>query len=364
MKPGCILHPFLTGIILFRSSKKTLWIGKMRRLKDEVEDLIRAGAQHIELNSDIIQFTPHFRKRFREKELPYLEEFIKKGLLTVSVHVDHIGYSFPPRYWRMRSGAVAQFQYLANYYSRLDLTHYTLHIGPDEMFRAQVFKNLPIIKILPFKKISISKKIKNIAIEEILREAPQAFEELKNEAGIDLNKICVENMEGMRREEFDELFKEMVKMVPEIGCILDVGHLLMEEYLEDKHCLENFIKYWGKKKKKLKAVHIHDVAMSFNNKNKKLIVEAIAELKKENRNKDDLVIRKLEEFMRLSSKQKAVFADHQNLGTGILNLPSLLKALKEANFNGPVIFEGASQKGFLDSVRLLAKEIEKVKKSK
>lgn len=394
MKPGCTLHPLRTGFILFKlpSIKFPFWIWKIRHLKQDIEELVDAGARHIELVSDIIQFTPQFRKKFYQEIVHILEQIesfrkLKKNGLTISVHVDHIGYSFPSRFQRMRVGAISHFQYLISYYSRLNPTHYTLHPGPDEVFSVKELKDVP--PIAGFKKILINlfkgnpnifKSIgfKSLAIEEFLRGAPRAFSDL-GEAGIDLSKVYIENTEGMTRAEFDELFGRLSKMFPQLGCLLDVGHLLMKEYLKNKNCVEDFIHYWGGKKGKIKAVHCHDVFMSsqlysYNDEEKKLLIETIGELeelrKEFDQKKLGSTLEKLKKFKHSSIAREArsIFFDHQNLGTdrGILNLPSLLKALKDIDFKGPVIFEPGSHRHeeTVESVKILAKEIEKVKKGK
>lgn len=383
MKPGCTLHPFRTGIILYKLPNRRFPFGiiKKRHLKDEIEEVIDAGARHIELTSDVIQFTPQFRKKFK-KEMTHLEGLEKDGIpITISIHADHIGYSFPARHRRMRIGAVSHFQYLAYYYSRLNPTHFTLHLGPDEVFNAQAFRNLPTTKIPSFKNITkIFKKgfvknilkefgIKTLVIEEMLREAPRAFDELDT-AGVDLSKIYIENVGGVTRADFDELFGRLLKKVPKLGCVLDTGHLLIEEYERNPHCLEDFVKYWGGKKK-LKAVHCHDVAMLEQKVvfNTKLVAELVNDLEQAFKGREKELVPTLDKLEKFIASARAInnkphFIDHQNLGTGILNLPSFLRALKKVEFDGPVIFEAGTYEGMLDSVKLLAKEIEKVKKEK
>lgn len=426
MKPGVTLHPLRTGFILYKIPSKKLPFGiwKVRHLKDDIEEVVNAGAKHIEVDSNIIQFNPQFRKKFyREipqileqveyykeikiilekinditqsgpqlfgkglcqeeivqilEQVEYFKELRNKGL-TFSVHIDSIAYSFPNRFRRMRVGAISHFQYLVNYYSRLNPIYYTLHPGPSEIFSLKEFKDLPTTRD-PRKMISelfkghfagMFKKVgfKTLAIEEILREAPRAFEGL-DEAGIDLNKVYIENDEGMTRADFDELFGRLSKMFPQLGCVLDVGHLLTAEYLKNKNCVEDFVHYWGKKKRKIKAVHCHDVVITEQKivPDQELLEKFTDALERAFIGRKEELIKILDAFENLAASLKVKnskphLEDHQPLGTGILNLPSLLKALKEADFQGPIIFEPGTHahEKTVESVKILAQEIEKIK---
>lgn len=381
MKPGCTLHPLRTGFRLFTTPSifyripNKIFIWKIKRLKDDIEELVSAGAKHIELVDDVIQFTPDFIKKFR-KEMDQIVKYIKeleKNGVTLSVHVAHIGYNIPPRFKELTSGTIARFKNMAEYYKKLDPIHYTLHLGVDEIFYSQVFKDAASKRAL-IKKASV----RTLAIKEILRRAPAAFNGLK-EAGIDLKKVYIENSEGMTRREFDALFDPLSKMFPELGCILDTGHLLVEEYLNNKRCLENFVEHWGKEKKKLKAVHIHDVFIRHSIKNRELLTEIVNGLNKLKqklggakglRGELDSYTAKLEKVIDSSAAKKSrpPLDDHQILGTGkgILNAPLFLKALKGIDFKGPIIFEAAAYnyKQSPESVNFLAEEIEKIKKQK
>lgn len=372
MKAGYALDLFLTGVILYPKPKIRFGLWKVKSLKCEIEDAVNAGANHVEFNGDVIQFTPDFREKFRkemEQLIDYLKELKKNGV-TFSIHIEHVAFCFPARFRQIRDGTIDHFKYLVDYYSPLNPTHYTLHLGPDEIFAGRAFKDSPSPKIPSlknlFKRFKIAKKVgvRAITIEEILRVAPKAFGRLGKV--VDLKKVYIENSEGMTREEFDELFKPISKKIPELGCIFDVGHVLVEEYLRNKNCVEDFIDYWGRKKGKIKAVHCHDVVLEPPpiKKDLDLLVEIVRDLEQR---KDETLkpdIEKLREVIKSAESFPGSFADHQPLGTGILNLPSLMKALKDADFHGPIIFEPKSSKGAKDSIRLLAKEIEKIKKSK
>lgn len=362
MKSACTLHPLLTGFSLYELPMPwRFMIKKKRSVQSEVDDLIEAGVEHIEIVSDIISFTPEFMRAFRRKDMKYLESLKDQGI-TFSVHINHIGYSFPTHYKYMRHNTIEQFQFFVRYYASLAPTHYTLHPGPDEIFKGHDFKDLPTKKTFSFRRFKmVEHGLKPLVIEELLKNAPHAFKGLKEIIGVNLDKIYIENPEGMNRKEYDALFGPLSKMVPELGCLLDVGHLQVEEYYRNKRCVEDFVEYWGGKKKKLKAVHIHDTVPA---DNKNLLMRAVDDINYakerlgDSEEKLGSAVKKIKEYVDLHSELKC----HQKLGSGVLNLQSLLKKLKQVNFQGPVIFEGGDPNTILDSVKLLTKEIEKTKK--
>lgn len=362
VKPGCTLHALITGFSLYELPMPwRFMIKKKRSMRSEVNDLIEAGARHIEIVGDIISFTPEFMNAFQKKDIKYLESLKNQGI-TFSIHINHIGYSFPTHYKYMRHSTIEQFQFFVRYYAPLEPTHYTLHPGPDEIWKGHDFKDLPTKKTFSFRKVKmVEHGLKPLTIEQLLRNAPHAFKGLKEMVEAGLDKIYIENPEGMSRKEYDALFGPLSKMVPELGCLLDVGHLQVEEYSKNKNCAEDFVEYWGSEKKKLKAVHVHDTV-----DNKKLLIEAVDDINyvkerlEDDKERLDSAVRKIKEFV----GSQSVFKCHQKLGSGVLNLSSLLRSLKQAGFQGPIIFEGGDPNTILDSVRLLTKEVEKVKKEK
>lgn len=377
MKPGCAIHPLKTGFRLYMLSilDKTpikIWL---RRFKHDIEELVNAGARHIELVDDVIQFIPDFTKKFcKEMEQigRYVEEFEKDGV-TLSIHVAHVGYSVPHRFGELTAGTVVRFKNMVEYYKPLNPSHYTLHLGVDQVFHGQVFKDATSRRVF-VKKVGL----RPLAVKQILRQAPTTFQGIK-EAGVDLRKIYIENSEGMTRKEFDALFNPLSKMFSELGGLLDTGHLLVEEYSNNEYCLEDFVEHWGKEKKKLKAVHIHDVFERRSVKSRELLMEAVESLNKLNqrfKNVEGLekvlspTIEKINKVIGFNAveKYRSPFDDHQSLGTkkGVLDLPAFLKILKSIDFQGPIIYEPGvhNYKKAPESVKFLAKEIEKIKKSK
>lgn len=360
MKPGCTLHPLITGVSLYRLPAPWRFIIKKKKsVQSEVDDLIKAGVRHLEIVGDIISFTPEFENAFQKKDMKYLESLKDQGM-TFSTHLNHIGFCFPTHYKYMRHCTITQFQSFIRYYRSLEPTHYTLHPGDDELFKGHDFKDLPTQKTPSLTRFKmIEHGMKPLVIAQLLKNAPHAFKGLKEIMEDDLSKICIENPEGMSRKEYDALFGPLSKMVPELGALLDVGHLQVEEYYRNKRCVEDFIDYWGGEKRKLKAVHVHDTVPADGKELLMGAVDDINHVKERTEDREEKLcsaVKKIKEFM----DSHSVLECHHELGSGVLNLKSLLRKLKQVDFQGPIIFEGGDPNTILDSVRLLTKEIKEV----
>ena len=128
---------------------------------------------------------------------------------------------------------------------------------------------------------------------------------------IPAEKLCIENLEYIS---FDKIFPLVDKFDTRI--CMDVGHIRLRN--ED---VGDFVKVYGPR---LGHVHMHDVTW------------------------------------KLFDKRIRVMDDHQGLGSGIVDVEAVIRMLRTAGFDGPVVLEVHTVDP-IDSVRVLKDVIDKVK---
>lgn len=123
------------------------------------------------------------------------------------------------------------------------------------------------------------------------------------------DKLCIENLEYIAFEKLLPLLEQFDTKV-----CMDVGHLKLRN--------EDIGEFIGKYGSRLGEVHMHDVTW------------------------------------RLFDKRVRVMDDHQTLGSGVVGVDGVIRTLRAANFDGPVVLEVHTVDP-IDSVRILREAVEK-----
>jgi sugar phosphate isomerase/epimerase len=144
-------------------------------------------------------------------------------------------------------------------------------------------------------------------IQAYLAYAAESLEQIVK--FIPAERLCIENLEYIS-------FEEVFPLVEEFGTkvCMDVGHIKLR-----KEDIGEFVRTYGSH---LGHVHMHDVTCQ------------------------------------LFDKRVTVLDDHQGLGSGIIDVNAVIRMLRAARFDGPVVLEVHSVDP-IDSVRILKEAIER-----
>lgn len=302
-------------------------------LEYQIKELRDAGAEHFEIDDDLVFLRPEITQWWQSK-IPYLTKLKNEGV-TFGEHLPQFGGlqidSFIPE---IRDGSVRAIGRMVKLFEPLDTQNFVLHLGGDRFFRYLNTHAIdPVLrqeldKIFPhsllekfvlrkFLQILIWWTQRHVNDTVVVPSVVEALEELKKV--IPASKICLENLEY---SDFDMMAD---KVIPRTGARIcfDVGHDVIRNGLGHP---KRFILKHGQK---IAQVHLHDV-------------------------------RKIATMIYPSGYREPVWQDHKPLNEGSLHLKSdVLLPLKQVGFSGPIVIEDYYHDP-LQSVKILKQAIDEI----
>lgn len=315
----------------------------------QISELRKAGAEHIELWGDLAFIMPEMEKWWQDR-LGQLALLRNEGV-TFSVHLPQFsGLNIDSFLPQIRSGAVLEIKRITEFFKPLDPL-YVLHLGGERFFRyfsghladpilegelgrrwgnESCLSRLKIVgaKYLLHKLQAFSE---NFVIRKVVhKNMLWSFREIQE--FIPVEKICIENLEFTN---FDAVMKPFLAEMPKASVWLDVGHLMIQRWLDDKKCFRKFFK---KYENNIAGLHIHEVIKVANS------------------------------FYGENEKEKAVLQDHKPLGVkeGLLPLDEILglvRKLESATGKDLPLVVELYYHNPLSSVGFLREKIEKLRNS-
>lgn len=153
-----------------------------------------------------------------------------------------------------------------------------------------------------------SKNVKEKIIKEMVDQVRLSLHEITEV--VDSRRLCLENLSYIDFNPFIPLIDEF-----DLNVCMDVGHCILRH--------DDPLEFIRRFSKQLGVVHLHDVA----------------------------------DFRTKPGVMK--FLDHEPLGIGVVDVKSIICALKEISFSGPVVLEHLEEKKALQSVKFLKNLIQK-----
>jgi sugar phosphate isomerase/epimerase len=151
-----------------------------------------------------------------------------------------------------------------------------------------------------------SKNVKEKIINEMVDQIRLSLREIVG--AIDSHRLCLENLPYIDFDPFIPLIDEF-----DLGVCMDVGHCILRH--------DDPLEFIARFSKQLGVVHLHDVA----------------------------------DFRTKPGVMKLL--DHEPLGTGIVDVKSILRGLQAIDFDGPVVLEHLEESKALQSVAFLKRLI-------
>lgn len=285
---------------------------KNSRLVEQLNKIKKAGAEHIELSPDLMKLSPEIFTWWIN-QFKILLQFKRSGF-TYSPHImQFLGTQPDSPLEVMRKASVESIKELVEIFQCLDPISYPLHILSGKFFNYLDFhaldpmlnQELPshfgqgFIKRLLMKAIGRSTVHLSVDfIRDIITEGIAVENVLKSlreiSAFVPLSKIGIENLEHQDLEQFEQIVRPLLTET-DVSIVLDIGHLAIRSWLDDKKCFRKFIERYGPR---IIEVHAHDVAP----------VASIS-------------------YGR--GRSQVVLQDHKPIGSGILNFKEIIKLLKD-----------------------------------
>ncbi|MBI2063269.1 MAG: sugar phosphate isomerase/epimerase [Candidatus Yanofskybacteria bacterium] len=305
----------------------------MFNLENQIEELRNAGAEHFELDDDIVFLRPEITQWWQNK-IPYLSQLKDEGI-TFSEHLSQFGGlqvdSFIPE---IRQASVQAIGRMVKLFEPLQPLNYVLHLGGDRFFRYLNTHAIDPVLRQELDKIFPHSPLKKYALRKFIQGlvwwtqhhvndtivVPSVLETMKElKKIIPAQNICLENLE---HSDFDMMADIVTKQIDARICF-DVGHDVIRNGFEHP---KRFILKYGHK---IAQLHLHDI---------RVIASTIYP----------------------SGYKEPVYQDHKPLGDGSLNLKNnILIPLKEVGFSGPIVIEDYYHDP-LPSVKILRKAIDEI----
>lgn len=293
MKVGTILDLIRMGREIFLSP----W--KNHPISNEVERLAALGAGHIEFTTDFL-FSNLKAARAFESEKARLGSIARERELTYSFHLPTSGGFCTGSAWKqVRSGSVAWLREFVQSMAPMEPTGYVMH--------PQALSDLFHIDLGPMQTglLSARQVLFYFTRNVIIPNEREALAEIRTFVAPE--KIFLENSENI-----DFYMLKDFALGSGYSVCMDVGHLLVDG--------QDLSKFANTFRPVLRHVHLHDV-----------IDKAPANAPGQHR-------------------------DHRPLGTGIADVPEIVRLLHSVEFDGAIVIEDYFQDP-ADSIRYLVERL-------
>lgn len=298
-------------------------------LFNQAQSFVKAGAEHIEIDTDILHLKP-YKKGYLQREINALLP-LKGENITFSLHAPILGIITGINYPLIRKACVKT---IINHYqllSKLEPTTITIH--PEAL--SSVMHHLD----------AISPKTKKYLLDLIRKYEVESFEELTKV--IPAEKICIENFHYGELAEYKKIIKKY-----DIGVTYDIGHYLLQNY---GPCARKRVK----KSAQLPFGTVEAVDCQSIPDPREYVDPFFNEWKGMVRN---IHLHNVRERRSQFSNNLRIFVDHKALNhpDGVINIEKACQRFQKFGYNGTIIIEEPHNKKITESIRYLRQILEKI----